>query len=545
MSVETIKGYLLRVAYENGYTSLRSLSNIIGQHIGSALTNSDYPEHKKLKKALKKHLCLTESEFQLCELKNTELVQLSNHIVDITDNRLKVCIECFKEAPVINKNWQAIHTTHCLKHNCKLVNDCPSCEKPLSDSTSLFEECRNCGLPWSNMSMLKSDLPTYQKIEERLSADNKLKFRAAFFHMLAFVTRPLDLHVAVYQRFPRFIKDADINKYFDYAYKMLANENFAKAMLENRRLHCVEHGKLTELVSSLSYFDEPILKAINSVALFITQKSFDKIPLPEALNNSKHYKNSERFSEDNYPFKIEHQNTAELLGIASNDLNLLVEEGIVENCEFVGVRKRKWFDIRTVDKNLQAIDQCVQHGNTSDKKWVNLYNLAPILQRYNLSFAKALKLVIENKLELIANKQNWKLKELCVCRTEAISYFENHFIETLSGPIAKRDIIEYFHFDGKQFTAFKSIFQDELIFENCSFGYIPGESIKHFFTNYILLNKQCKLQRANLKSSVIELRAAGVLPINSDAPNSKLYIYKKYPHIQAAIAAVTTRLSLR
>ena len=542
---ETLKGYLLRVAYENGYGSLRMLGNAMNQHLGHALNRQYFPEHKKLLKEIKKHLCLTSEELRQCDLKNASLMQNNRHVINISDRSIKICIECLKESPVLNKKWEAAHINHCLAHQCELSHACPDCHKPFTDHATLFEECPRCGLQWADISLVKVTPPVYQQIDETLVGENQKLFRAALYQMLVFVTRPLDLHLAVYQHFPKFIDRTDINQCFEYAYNMLANENFAQSMLERRRQYCTEHGNLKHLSTSIAHFDNIILKAINSVALFIPHKCFNEVALPESLDNSKHYKNSEHFQESDHPFKIEHQTNAELLGISALDLNELSDEGVIEGCEFVGIRKRKWFDIRTVDLNLQSIGRHVQYCDISNKQWLTLYQLKPTLQRYNLTFAMALKLIIANELKLVTNVHDWKLTDLKVCRVEVISFLEKHFIAALSGAIKKKDLLNYFQFNGKQFEAFKSLFSDQLIFENCDFGYIPGEAIKSFFDNYILLNHQCKIQKANLKQCVTELKVAGVLPVNNDAAHSQLFIYKKSHHIQAAITAITARLSLR
>ncbi|MDN3490741.1 TniQ family protein [Pseudoalteromonas sp. APC 3694] len=542
---ETLKSYLLRVAYENGYGSLRMLGHAMNQHLGPALNRQGFPEHKKLLREVRKHLCLTTEELRQCELKNTDLVQNNRHVINISDRNIKACIECLKESPVLNKKWEAAHINHCLAHRCELSHACPNCHKPFTDHTTLFEECSRCGLQWADISMLKVNPPLYQQIDESLAGEYQKLFRAALYQMLVFVTRPLDLHLAVYQRFPQFIVDTSINQYFDYAYSMLVNENFAQSMLGRRRQHCIEQGNLTHLLTSLAYFDNIILKTINSASLFIPHKCFNKVELPESLDNSKYHKNSEQFLEMDHPFKVEHQTIAELLGISALDLNELSDEGVIDGCEFIGVRKHKWFDIRTVDRNLQSIAKHVQYCDISNKQWINLYQLKPTFQRYNLTFAKVLKLIIANELKLVTNVNDWKLTDFKVCRVEIISFLEKHFITTLSGPIKKRDLLNYFQFDGKQFEAFKSLFSDQLIFESCSFGYIPGEAIKDFFDNFILLNHKCKTQKANLKKCVSELKVAGLLPINNGATDSQLYIYKKSHHIQAAITAITTKLSLR
>lgn len=542
---ETLKSYLLRVAYENGYETLNLLGRAIGQHIGPALFRPDFPDHEKLVREVKKHLCLTADEFKQCELSNTMLMQNHNHVVNMADSRTKVCIECLKEAPILDKKWEVVHTNHCMKHQCELEYACPSCHKPFTKHTTLFEGCAKCGLNWANVSKVKVETPIYQQVDESLSKEKQKLFRAALYQMLVFVSRPLDLHLAVYQRIPSFIIEAGVTKYFNYAYKMLVNEKFAHSMLKRRMQHCREQGNIKLLSPSLSSFNDAIQQSINSVSLFIPQRCFEKAPLPNSLDNSDHYKNKHYNDETDYPFKIEHQVTAYLLGISASDLNDLSQEGLIEKSDFVGVRSLKWFDIRNVESNLQSIANHVQFIDIAHKRWINLYDLKPTLQRYNLSFAKALKLLITNRLQIVTNVKRWELTDLKICREEATQFFEEHFIDSLSGPIKKRDILNYFQFNGKQFEAFKSRFADDLIFDGCSFGYIPGESIKAFFDDHILLNKQCLLQKANVKKCVSELKIVGLLPADLNAANSELYIYKKTHHIQAAITAITTRLSQR
>ena len=540
---ETVKGYLMRVAYENGYDFLNLLSKAIGHSIGPALYLNDLPEHNKVNKILRHHLCLTPEEFGLCDIKDHSLIQSNRSVINITDSKIKLCIECLKETPMLLKKWEAIHTTHCIKHRCELVHTCPSCDKPFTENTKLFDCCSRCELKWADINMVKSCPPVFQQIDEGLTGDKQVAFRAALYQMLVFVTRPLDLQLAEYQQLPKFMLEADMTQYFNYAFAMLTNEPFTKSMLNRRKEIVRAQGNIRLLLPRLSYFDEKIHQSIKSVEMLELQNTDEDLKLPDGLDNASLHKNSEDSHPKDYPFKIKHNAVADLLGVSAIELNQLAGEEVIKGFEFISMKKRNWFDIRTVEGSLQSIDPYVEYSDISHKQWINLYGMSSSLHRNNLSFAKALKLVISNGLTLITNKHNWQLSDLKVCRNDAVKLFEAHFIESLSGPIQKRDILNYFQFNGKQFEAFKSLFKDELIFGKCDFGYIPGEAIKRLFDNYILLNKQCQLKKVNLKKCVNELKATGLLPDNSEVAQSNLFLYKKSSHIQAAINAITLRLA--
>lgn len=533
---ETLKGYLLRIAYENGYASLNLLGRVIGKRISPLLYRADTSENINLSRLLRSHLCLTPKEWRICELKNVSLIQNFFDIVNFSDKRIKFCLECFKETPLLDKKWEAIHTTHCSKHNCQLIHTCPRCDKKFVENTQFFDSCSRCGLRWEDICSVKSPLAPYQILDESLVGNEQIRYRAALFKMLVFMIRPFDLHLTTYQRFPVFTNEHSMKYYLSCAFEMLSNATFAKSALERRTKLHTEQGSLKLLTPHLSYFDEEILASIDSVSAIVPYYSDDKIKLPDGLNCTISHTND-------FPFKLGSRATSKLLGIAITDVNDLRKEGVINDSEFIGVRNHGWFDIRRIETSLSNLHIRKINYYTERKKWVNLFKLKGTLQRYNLSYARSLKLLIDNNFELVTVKDNWRLSDLFICRDKAINFFEKNFLDSLAGPIRKENITTFFHLNGKQFEAFKLLFKDKLIFEKNNFGYIPGEDIKIFLETHLILNKHCRLQKVNLKSCFNELKTKGIIPTLPDTTMSDLYIYKKTPYLKTTLKAITLQLS--
>jgi hypothetical protein len=542
-SNETLKGYLLRIAYENGYASLNLLGRVIDKRISPLLFRTGTSENRVLSRLLRQNLCLTPKEWTICELTNASLIQSTFAIVNYSDKRIKFCIECFKEAPLLDKKWEAIHETHCSKHNCKLQHTCPGCNKPFAENTQFFDSCPRCELRWEDICIVKSPVPSYQILDESLQGAELIRFRAALFQMLVFVVRPYDLHLATYQRFPLFILEANLEYYLSCAFAMLSSQYFAKNALERRTKLWKEMGSFKLVTPYLADFDEHLLTSIKSVSTIIPSSDDETIELPVGLDNSSHYRNSANIQQSDFYFKVGQPSIAKLLGVLINDVNDLLKEGLINDCDFVGLHNVSWFDIREIERNLNNLPIRKINCHFESKKWVNLFSLKGILERYKLSYAQSLRLMIDNNFELVSISNNWRLSDLRVCRDKAIKFFEKNFVATLDGPIRKESIQTFFHLNAKQFGAFKHLFEEQLIFDNKDFGYISGTAIKFFLENNIILNKHCKFQGINLKNCVAELKATGLLPTLPETAKSDLFIYQKSYHFEASLKAITLRLS--
>jgi hypothetical protein len=336
---------------------------------------------------------------------------------------------------------------------------------------------------------VKSPVPSYQTLDEGMIGAELIKFRAALFQMLVFVVRPYDLHLATYQRFPLFILQASLEYYLSCAFAMLSSQYFAKSVLERRTKLCKEMGGLKLVTPYLADFDEHLLTSIKSISTIIPTSPDETIELPVGIDNSSHYRNSANIQQSDFSFKVGQSSIAKLLGISISDVNDLLKEGLINDCDFVGLHNVSWFDIREIERNLNNLPVRKINCHFESKKWVNLFSLKGILERYKLSYAQSLRLMIDNNFELISISNSWRLSDLRVCRDKAINFFEKNFVATLDGPIRKENIQTFFHLNGKQFEAFKYLFKEQLIFEQKDFGYIPGTAIKLFLKNHLILNK--------------------------------------------------------
>lgn len=73
-------------------------------------------------------------------------------------HKARVCPECLKEDLYCRKVWDIVAVTACPVHRCLLVDECPSCGKPITWSRSSVAVCR-CGFDWRelNLSKLEDD----------------------------------------------------------------------------------------------------------------------------------------------------------------------------------------------------------------------------------------------------------------------------------------------------------------------------------------------------------------------------------------------------
>jgi hypothetical protein len=140
---ESINGYIQRIALENGYENANWIYSLKGIH-----------------KNLKTRTTIENDLLLLSKLLNKDYNQLLGltylHTFSENSDRLplllrqgvnrhsKYCPECFKETGYHNKYWDISYNIFCYKHNLRLIDFCPNCQKALSSNLKNLFSCL-CG----------------------------------------------------------------------------------------------------------------------------------------------------------------------------------------------------------------------------------------------------------------------------------------------------------------------------------------------------------------------------------------------------------------
>ena len=142
---ESFPGYLLRLAEENSYDSLRWIPERAGLMVDPARGQwaqlwSSGP-----------HITL------LCEMTGLSQVELASLRETLAPDYLvrwktpKICPLCLREETWCRKAWDVLPFTVCPLHRIVLVDFCPHCTHPISWTRASINVCR-CGYDWRRVS---------------------------------------------------------------------------------------------------------------------------------------------------------------------------------------------------------------------------------------------------------------------------------------------------------------------------------------------------------------------------------------------------------
>lgn len=158
---ESFTGFLLRVGKLNCVFQPTEILNCLGAQSTGASGNSGWLEapsreifralEHRLERPLESHRVQLKARDQLPWLR-------SKHRM-ISDLRLgfpRICPGCVSERGFLDWRWGLAVTAHCPKHECLLIESCPSCHKKLNWGGSLLIGCPYCEKNWDDMELCRA-----------------------------------------------------------------------------------------------------------------------------------------------------------------------------------------------------------------------------------------------------------------------------------------------------------------------------------------------------------------------------------------------------
>jgi|CEGE01.1.fsa_nt_gi hypothetical protein len=142
---ESFAGYLLRIAYLNGWQSINGLASVIGlrpRKTWSRLSELDLSDiASTLAPWLLRSASMLIQRFTP-QISNPLVFDPSRYIYDFRVDTPRVCIHCMREEAALKFEWSLLLVQHCAKHQCELSQCCPSCHKPFDVESRLLEGIR-------------------------------------------------------------------------------------------------------------------------------------------------------------------------------------------------------------------------------------------------------------------------------------------------------------------------------------------------------------------------------------------------------------------
>ncbi|MFN7928348.1 MAG: TniQ family protein [Blastocatellia bacterium] len=150
---ETLMGYLLRLAEDNGYAGIKEIEAALHWTIEPTegrVSSRCCPDLSGLAQATG----YDEARFQrICYQDDGQWVTLGVARIPVRYIKFKYpkfCPACLAESPHHRWYWDLAHVTVCLKHQLLLMDRCPMCRKRLYWDRTSLTICA-CGCDWTQM----------------------------------------------------------------------------------------------------------------------------------------------------------------------------------------------------------------------------------------------------------------------------------------------------------------------------------------------------------------------------------------------------------
>ncbi|OUM02973.1 TniQ family protein [Variovorax sp. JS1663] len=157
-SWESVRGFVLRYAVLNGFVTLRSLTDLLvsqgGPQLATAAEIAGSPDALRMLcdwagvgstqlqgRAWTEHASPEESFFRI------EGVLMPREALML--DRLQVCPSCLGEANHLRADWDLAHVVACARHQCFLLERCPTCQADISPNEPFTGYCPACGSEWA------------------------------------------------------------------------------------------------------------------------------------------------------------------------------------------------------------------------------------------------------------------------------------------------------------------------------------------------------------------------------------------------------------
>lgn len=273
---EVFIGYVSRLAYANGFYSVRSFLRLWGLTTNKTMYRVNTDPYRRLTEAFAEGLDMDIDDFR-AYFKDQE--KLSEHINKYLGtphiNRLQVCPKCFLEQKYVKTDWLYYHSNQCVQHECNLVNQCPVCSHDFNWSGEFFEGCANCGTTWKKIAndfTSKVSLSLLTKKIKSLSNGEVTRFFESLYYYLRVSLRPLDAEHCSYRQLEKVIPNLeDWAVYLHEAFKLYTSTQAQEDLLLARQKNWLIHSDVTQCSGKSG----AVLKALDKRLRLDMQKHAD------------------------------------------------------------------------------------------------------------------------------------------------------------------------------------------------------------------------------------------------------------------------------
>lgn len=530
-SMESAKGFLLRLAVSNGRYELTKLAQAIEYNYKVTSFHLGGDDFESFIQAISGPLRISNEKLLSMFFISSWTEDPSRAVNDIRLPTPRVCPECMSDHDnsYIKESWEYAHHTHCEDHEVALIDRCPHCLESLSWSGDIFVGCPCCDFRWENYRAVKESLPLYQTICRDLTDLELKEYLAALYQNLILISRPFDLSFDKFRQLP--VGLFNIPLLFELAFAATMSDQVKTNWEAMRLSHFKGDSKLNCLdeytLQTLAKIPWPVLSCEDIKAELPTHQEQCLLPLRQReMVSTLRVKNSNYVND--YQYQISLSKSAELLDVNKETMNGLVELKLVS--AFTGSLSSRT-RIVSGSSAAQLISTMTDNAYKIDEKksrLISIKDLIKILPYFNCNLPSLIKIITDKKCQTYMNSDiKFSIPAIQVDRGEIAFQLEQFFVESIKLNITRSTVRQIFSLTTKQFFEFKRAFNIQEVGTTGSLTRFNSVQMSAFFDQHVLINRWAKITGVEIKSIVQFLKGeTGLIP-NSILEHQDIFIFEK------------------
>jgi hypothetical protein len=222
---ELLIAYVSRLAYRNGFDTLRCLLRVIDITPNKTMFRIGTHGYYRLSKAIADSIEMDVELFRACFSDQASLTKVVNkYLGEQHITRARICAKCLSQNGYVKAEWMNYHNNQCHEHECDLINECPRCKSHFNWCGSLLKGCTHCDLTWEEVALKYTPiekLTPLTKAIRRLSNDQEAEFFESLYYCLSLALRPYDAEHGNYRNLEMNVGNiANWKNFFDNAYAL-------------------------------------------------------------------------------------------------------------------------------------------------------------------------------------------------------------------------------------------------------------------------------------------------------------------------------------
>jgi hypothetical protein len=540
---EALLGYLLRLAFCNGYQAVQTLRQLFS--LKSTLLHSisnEYRTAEELLGTVAERVRIAPEVLKAhFENERNGVFSSVRAVQDISVSSPHVCLACLREVRHIVADWRLAHITHCEYHKTALVKCCPACGEELKWKPTLYSHCGKCKTVWQDVEVPVTDIPHYQSAEKSLTTLQKQPYRHHLYKVARMAMRFYDMQLTECRTFPTDIENRQM--LFEFSYRFLVDIAFRETQLQSRIAFWLRQGPLNHLRSG--FFDalhhdfqksEPLLFGLKPDIprpMHVSQFQTQRIIHPrQALVRDK----------TSAHFQLDMTTLAKCMQLNIADITPLAKNDVLPSHNAPKLVRDNWFDARDADELFATLNKRAKPKQeaTCSYNLITLRQAVQIVRRLKWTLGDILKLVVEERCEVfLNNKQSLlNLQELYIDREQLFVELDFSFCAQ-QNRVKTGYLQQYFFVSGIVTERFITFIHEKSSTEQGG-NRVTMDQLKSFMTNFLALNRWCRLRKMAIPKVLNLLTEANIQPVFKYGATKGFYIFKKTAELEHALSHAIT-----